>query len=145
MRLTVSRITKVVLIKSSRLNRLPRIDGTVEGPLKRIMDSNSLPDFTSPQGRAAAKLLTQWNARFAARYGFPLLSEQGRLLMELAERVSMPLAQAQICLPLPNRTFFNRIAGMKDAGLLIVETDPADGRLRRLRLGSAFGSKSDDP
>jgi hypothetical protein len=109
------------------------------------MDIDTLPDFTTAQGRATAKLLIQWDARFAARFGAPLLSEQGRLLLHVAARISMPLGEARICLPLPQRTFFNRLADLKDAKLVIVETDPTDARLRRLRLGDAFRSKRDSP
>lgn len=110
-----------------------------------VVDGSILPDFTSPQGRASAKLLTQWNARFAARFGNPLLSMQGRLLMLVAEHVSMPQSEAERCLPIAHRTFYTMLSSLRDAELLIVETDAIDGRLRRLRLGETFGSKSGDP
>ncbi|MEK6638428.1 MAG: hypothetical protein AABY88_10130 [Pseudomonadota bacterium] len=109
------------------------------------LNANILPDFTSPQGRASAKFLTQWNARFATCFGTPLLSMQGRLLMLVAERVSMPQSEAERCLPIAHRTFYNMLSDLKDAKLLIVETDITDGRLRRLRLGETFGPKSGDP
>ncbi len=110
-----------------------------------VVDGSILPDFTSPQGLASAELLTQWNARFAARFGTPLLSMQGRLLMLVAERVSMPQSEAERVLPIAHRTFYNMLSSLRDAELLIVETDATDGRMRRLRLGETFGLKSGDP
>jgi DNA-binding MarR family transcriptional regulator len=124
---------------------MSRTDGDVGKPLDIIVNDNVLPDFTGPQGLATAILLTQWNAQFEARFYTPLLSMQARLLMHIAEHGSVSLGEAAQCVPLAHRTFYNMLSGLKGLGLVVVETDSADGRLRRLRLGDAFGSKSDDP
>jgi hypothetical protein len=109
-----------------RLNPMRRIDGAMGTRFNIVVDGSTLPDFTSPQGRASAKLLTQRNVRFA-------------------ERVSMLQSEAARCLPITHRTFNNMLNSFRGTELLIVETDTTDERLRRLRFGETFGSKSADP